>query len=86
MGAVHQAPIGLIGFSSASLVVLWQEFGFYKSVEETPQDVGKHRAQDGALRDAAERFVERPVFHVPGVEQSFDEVEKSSVLNRFSEC
>jgi hypothetical protein len=39
MGAVHQAPIGLIGFSSASPVILWQEFGFYKSVEFTEQDI-----------------------------------------------
>ena len=86
MGAVHQAPRGLIRFSSASLVVLWQEFGFYKSVEFAEQDIGKHGTQDGALRDAAQRFVECPVFQVPSIEQFLDEAEKSSVLNRFSEC
>ena len=61
MGAVYQVPIGLVGFSFSSLVVLWQEFGFDKSVEFAEQDVGKYRTQDGALGDAAERFVERMV-------------------------
>ena len=85
MGAVDQAAIGLIGFSSASLIVLWQEFGFYESVEEASQDVGKHRTQDGALGDATERFVELPIFHVSRIEQFLDEVKKSSILDMFRE-
>ena len=47
MSAVHQAPIGLIGFSSTAFVVVWHEFGFYKSVQFTQQAIGKDGTQDG---------------------------------------
>src|SRR6266487_928041 len=64
MGAVYQAPIGLISFPLSSLVVLWQEFGFDKSVEFAEQDVGKHGAQNGTLGNATKCSVEFPVCYV----------------------
>ena len=57
MGAVHQVfciPDVLFFFSS--LLYLWHEFYFYKSVELREEDIGEGRAEDTALRYAGERF------------------------------
>src|SRR5450432_2293074 len=86
MGAVDQAPVGLIRLSFSSLVVLWHEFTFHKPVELIEQDIRKQRAEDRTLWNSAQRFVELPFFHISCIQQFFDKSEKPSILDVFSEC
>src|SRR5438309_7162391 len=86
MSAAYQVLIGLIRPLFSSRVVLRHEFGFYKPVEFTQQDIGKYRTQNGALWNSTERFVERPIVHVSCVQELFHEIEEPSVLGVFGEC
>src|SRR5437667_24044 len=86
MSAANQVLIDLIGPLFPSRVVLWHELGFYKPVEFIQQDIGKHRTQNGALWNATERLVERPMVHVPCIQELFHESEEPSVLDVFGQC
>src|SRR6266446_1618363 len=86
MGAVDQAPVGLVRLPFSSLVVLRHEFVFYKPVELTEEDIGEHWAENRALWNSTERFVHLPIFHISCIQEFLDEVEKPPILDVFGEC
>lgn len=81
MGAVHQVFVFPMLFSFLPFGVLWQEFYLYKPVELGKQGIGEDRAEDTALRYAAQCSIQLPILHMTCVEELFDEVEKPAILD-----
>ena len=65
--------------------ILWDKRRFYKRVQFVEQDVGHDGAYDPTLRYPTQRLVERPIFHIPCVEEFPNEVDKSSIMNMLAQ-
>ncbi|HEX6553034.1 MAG TPA: hypothetical protein VF026_09760 [Ktedonobacteraceae bacterium] len=82
-----QGCIGWVGSSSvpAAPGVGWEQLCFDKPIQFVQVDIGKHGAQDAALRAPAQRGMIAPVFQVACLKEGFDEPHKATIMDFLSQ-
>ena len=62
-----------------------KQLGFDKPVEFVQVDLGKHGAEDAALRTPAQRGMIAPVFQISCLKEGFDEPQEATIVDVLSQ-
>ena len=84
-GSRLQGCIGWVGSSSVATSVGWKQLGFDKRVQFVQVDIGKHGAEDAALRTPTQRGMIAPVFQVACLKEGFDESQEATIVDFLSQ-
>ena len=63
----------------------WKQLCFDKLIQFVQVDIGKHGAEDAALRAPAQRGMIAPVFQVTCLKEGFDEPHKATIMDFLSQ-